>query len=1055
MESAATAGYWLSPQQKYVWSLQQQAAAYRSVCIVRLDRSISPVDMASVLNALMARHEILRTIYARQAGMRYPFQVVLQHVAPKIETVELSGFPAAEQSARLAELFEKEKVPCSGPEQGPVVAAKIVLLGSNCAAVLLSIPAIAADRQSLEIVLQDLTLLATGAKTEVESEPVRYIQFAQWQNDLVPENDENAADGLAFWKEHAGDALPLAVPHERKTGGQFRPAGISVDVEPRTLRQIESLVDALNASSAEVLLAAWQSLLWRVTGQTSYKVGVVFDGREYEELHNAVGVIAKTIPINAQFDADFRFRELVEQIHTALWEAAAWQEYFTPGSGFGVEAPVVFEYAREKQSGGNQRVFIANDPYKLKLTAVERSSGLSLEFNFDSSRFDRTFIERVAGYFLRLLAAAVSEPDWHVNRLPLLDDTEKHMLLYAWNNTEADYPREKCFHELFEAQVSDTPDRLALRFRENALTYAELNEQANQMAHFLRASGVGPDSLVGICIQRSIGMMVALLAILKAGAAYVPLNPDNPKLRLSHQLSGAGTLITESRLLANLPEFSGKTICFDRDVGLWSEQPRENPTRNITSESLAYVIYTSGSTGVPKGVAVRHRNLVNYSYFITELLRLRDFPEGLNFGTVSTIGADLGNTCIFPALISGGCVYVVSYDDSMDPKRLAQYVDRYPIDVLKIVPSHLQALLQSTNASALLPRKFLILGGEKLTPKLVETIQSLGGSCEILNHYGPTETTVGSLTLRLADYDSQKSTAASIPLGRPIANTQVYILDAWMQPLPAGAIGELYIAGDGVTTGYVNQPERTAERFVENPFVNDSTARMYRTGDLARYLPDGNVEFLGRSDDQVKIRGFRIELGEIESILAQEPGIKQAVVVAKDDVRGDKRLVAYVVSEQAQHRTVDRLRTKLKERLPDYMIPSAIIWLAKIPLSANGKVDRQLLPDPEAVETKTYAAPKTPTEETVAKIWSDVLGRDHVSTDDNFFELGGHSLLATQVISRIREHFRVELPIRALFESPTICGLAEVLEKSAKSLPQAQERAILRVSRDAYRAPRS
>jgi len=363
--------------------------------------------------------------------------------------------------------------------------------------------------------------------------------------------------------------------------------------------------------------------------------------------------------------------------------------------------------------------------------------------------------------------------------------------------------------------------------------------------------------------------------------------------------------------------------------------------------------------------------------------------------------------------------------------------------------------LQSTNASALLPRKFLILGGEKLTPKLVETIQSLGGSCEILNHYGPTETTVGSLTLRLADYDSQKSTAASIPLGRPIANTQVYILDAWMQPLPAGAIGELYIAGDGVTTGYVNQPERTAERFVENPFVNDSTARMYRTGDLARYLPDGNVEFLGRSDDQVKIRGFRIELGEIESILAQEPGIKQAVVVAKDDVRGDKRLVAYVVSEQAQHRTVDRLRTKLKERLPDYMIPSAIIWLAKIPLSANGKVDRQLLPDPEAVETKTYAAPKTPTEETVAKIWSDVLGRDHVSTDDNFFELGGHSLLATQVISRIREHFRVELPIRALFESPTICGLAEVLEKSAKSLPQAQERAILRVSRDAYRAPRS
>ena len=425
-----------------------------------------------------------------------------------------------------------------------------------------------------------------------------------------------------------------------------------------------------------------------------------------------------------------------------------------------------------------------------------------------------------------------------------------------------------------------TPQRLALRCNESTLTYQQLNEQANQIAHYLRALGVGPRSLVGLCLERSTGILVGLLGILKAGGAYVPLNPDNPKHRLSQQLEGIVALISEQKLLEALPEFEGKTICLDRDEDCWHDQPHGNPIKTATANNLAYVIYTSGSTGVPKGVAVRHRNLVNYSCFIDDRLGLGQYPEGLNFATVSTIGADLGNTCIFPALASGGCLHIVSYDDSTDPQRFVRYLNQHPVDVLKIVPSHLQALLESSEGTELLPRKFLILGGEIFTPYLMEKIESLGAGCEILNHYGPTETTVGSLTLRLADYDWKNSRAASIPIGRPIANTQVYILDGLLQPVPVGAIGELYIGGDGVAAGYINQASLTDERFLPNPFVPDAEARMYRTGDLARYLADGYVEFLGRGDDQVKIRGFRIELGEIESVLVRKTGVKQAVVVA-------------------------------------------------------------------------------------------------------------------------------------------------------------------------------
>jgi amino acid adenylation domain-containing protein len=1052
METAPTAGFWLSPQQKHVWTLQQEGKALRSVCLLKIDCEIEEAMLSAALHHLTARHETLRTVYVRQAGMKFPFQAVLDAAKPAFKVIDLGAMAAAEQVSRLNEIFDSERVVSTGPEQPPIAAVQLAHLGNGRSAILLSVPAMTADAASLDILARELMQLVTGGPTVGSDDPLRYVQFAQWQDELLEDTEQNSAKGRDFWNGRLEGAAAPPLPHEIKHTGTFSPQVLTLRLDGQIAEKIDTLAALLKTSRSNTLLAAWQSVLWKLTGQARFQTGVLFDFREHEELRGIVGLIAKSIPIEARFDGDPRFREVVEHVHAAVVQAADWQEFYIPGTGFGSEPAIGFEYRSTVQM---QRMAVFNGATKLKMCVARNASGLAMEFQYDEARLTSATVGRIAAYFMKVLEAALTEPEIRVSQIQLLDDAERRQLLVEWNQTTEEYPRSKCYHELFESQVVATPDRPALRCNDSLLSYRELNDRANQLAQYLRGLGVGPDSLVGLCVERSAEMMVAVLGILKAGGAYVPLNPDNPKPRTVQQLVGALLLITEKSLLEHLPAFPGRTLCLDRDASLWADQPSSNPANHTTPENLVYVIYTSGSTGVPKGVAVRHRNLVNYSCFIAKRLQLAEFPEGLNFATVSTIGADLGNTCIYPALISGGCVHIVGYEVSTDAQRTAEYSSQYSLDVLKIVPSHLQALLDSPQAARVLPRKYLVLGGETFTSTLAEKIFSLGGTCEVFNHYGPTETTVGSLTLRLADYGWKKSGAASIPIGRPIANTQIYILDGMLQPVPAGVVGELYIAGDGVTAGYLNQSELTDERFIRNPFADEMNSRMYRTGDLARYLPDGNVEFLGRSDDQVKIRGFRIELGEIESVLASRPGVKQAVVVAKDDIHGNKRLFAFVVTDQASGISLDELQSHLKEQLPEFMLPAAIVPLAKIPLTPNGKVDRQALPEPETVQPKVYVAPSNAAEEGVARIWEQVLHRERIGSDENFFELGGHSLLATQVISRVREQFRVELPIRAMFDHPTIAGLAEAVQVANQSPPQPIAPPIAKVSRAAYRAKRS
>ncbi|HEY9709241.1 MAG TPA: amino acid adenylation domain-containing protein, partial [Oculatellaceae cyanobacterium] len=591
--------------------------------------------------------------------------------------------------------------------------------------------------------------------------------------------------------------------------------------------------------------------------------------------------------------------------------------------------------------------------------------------------------------------------------------------------------------------TAKTPEQIAVVFEDQQLTYAQLNSRANQLAHHLQALGVGGETIVALCVDRSLEMVVGLLGILKAGGAYLPLDPILPNDRLAFMVkdAGASVILTQKHLAQRLSQQSISIVCLDTNWEEIARQPEENPPTDVTPENLVYVIYTSGSTGKPKGVAIEHRQLLNY---LQGILARLDLPVGSSFATVSTIAADLGNTAIFPALCTGGCLHVISQERATNPEALAQYCEYHAIDCLKIVPSHLNALLSAAHPDKIMPRKRLILGGEALSWQLVEKIQEYSPDCQIVNHYGPTETTVGVLTY-LIPSEAIGHQSETVPLGCAIANTQVYILDHHLRPVPIGVPGELYIGGESLARGYLNQPELTNERFIRNPFSiqekaedgrqkaegsvqNPQSSRLYKTGDLGRYLPNGNIEFLGRIDHQVKIHGFRIELCEIESVLSQHSAIREAIVLAREDEPDKKRLVAYIVPNGQSEFSVSDLRNFLKETLPEYMIPSAFVRLKALPLTPNGKLDRQALPAPDSVKPELegrFVAPRTPVEETIARSWTQVLGRDKVGIYDNFFELGGDSISSIQIVARLNQA-GLQLTPKQMFEYPTVAGLAAV-----------------------------
>jgi aspartate racemase len=655
---------------------------------------------------------------------------------------------------------------------------------------------------------------------------------------------------------------------------------------------------------------------------------------------------------------------------------------------------------------------------------TEENGGLRGYFEYNTDLFDAPTIERMRGHFKTLLQGIIDDPDRPISDLPLLTEAEIHQVLIEWNATQSDHPQNKCIHQLFEEQADRAPESVAVIFENQQLDYRALNDRANQLARFLRRQGVGTEARVAICLKRSTEMIVGLLAVLKAGGAYVPLDPEYPKERLAFMLKDAqaSALLTQRSLLENLPAQNVRAVCLDEHWPEIARESKENPINGTTPESLAYVMYTSGSTGKPKGVEVLHRGVVRLLFGVDYI----DLNPDQTLLHLAPSSFDASTFEIWGALLHGArCVLFPNNVPS--PAELGVMLQKHRVSTLWLTASLFNLVIDEA-PTVLSGVRQLLTGGEPLSVPHVRRALALLRETKIINGYGPTESTTFACCYRVPDRLDE--TINSIPIGRPIGNTQVYILDEHLSPVPVGAHGEIYIGGDGLARGYFNRPELTAEKFIRNPFSGDSTSCLYRTGDRGRYLPDGNIEFLGRIDDQVKIRGYRIELGEIEATLGEHPMVREAVAMAREDTPGDRRLVAYIVLAQVTSQKAEELRNFLKGKLPEHMIPSALVFLESLPVTPNGKVDRKALPAPDQSRPeleRAFVAPRIPLEERLARIWGEVLKLEKVGIHDNFFDLGGNSLLATQVISRIRTALDAEVPLRAMFEAPTMAELAAVI----------------------------
>jgi amino acid adenylation domain-containing protein len=1027
------AGFALSPQQRHLWLLQKEGgeAAFQSACAVRLTGDLDRDRLRRALDAVVERHEILRTVFRGLPERATPLQVVLPPAG--VEMLELT-----------APVEPGRDLPAAGPGSGSLLRAGLARLAEREHLLVLALPALCADARAMELLILEIGRAYAG-EAGADEEPLQYADLAQWQNQILEAEDSEA--GLALWRRLA-------------MGTDFRSGRLACE---RPLRQgsfvPETVGVALPAGRIDggLLAACWRLLLERLAG-SEITVGAWFSGRDYEELAEALGVFARFLPLLWPLDAGLPLADAVASQNGALEEAGAWQHCFSwetvapeaCAAGPRPFCPYAFELRRAPAGAMFGGVRFAPEParscsdrFVLKLSCMAADDDFTAALHYDPTAFGRADVERL-GASLRALLASAADGHRAADRLEFLGAEERRQLLVDFNATAREEAPEPV-HRLFERWAAERPEAPALVAGDGTLSYRELDRRADRLAAGLRRHGVGPDARVALCFERSLETVVAMLGVLKAGGAYVPLDPALPLPRLRSMLAdcAAAVLLASGEMAAALT--SGQTappVCLDPQAPWEGAGPAvEAPTR-IEVENLAYVIYTSGSTGQPKGVAVEHRQLCNYVRGVLDRLAL---PRGAVYASVSTVAADLGNTAIFAALCGGGCLHLVPQESAADPAAFRDYLRRHAVDCVKLVPSHLSALLQGERPEETLPRRVVVLGGESCHWDLVARVRAAAPSLRVLNHYGPTEATVGVLT---GDAGAGAPGTASVPLTAPLANSRAYLVDAGLRPVPFWVAGELLLGGAGLARGYLGRPDLTAERFVPDPLSEVRGARLYRTGDLARQIPGAGLEVLGRTDHQVKVRGFRIEPGEIEAVLREGPGVLDVVVRAWDAAPGDRRLAAWLVTRDGGPVPGD-LRRLVASRLPDYMVPAVFIPLRALPLTVNGKLDVGALPAaetglPTAAEGQ---AARGPVEEMLAGIWAQVLGRDAVAADQSFFALGGHSLLAMQVISRIREAFGVEAPLHAVFEHPTVRGLAAWIE-TARAGERRQAPPIVPAARD-------
>jgi len=1054
----------LSFAQQRIWFLDQFAPGSSFYNVDNALRIRFPLDTKALersYNETVRRHESLRTTFQSVNGK--PIQVIAPSLYLPMEVRDLQSLPVAERESAALQIATEEAIRRFDLAQGPLVRTVLVRLGKADNLLILSMHHIISDGWSMNIFAGEITKLyaafCLGKPSPLPPLPIQYADFAIWQRQLL--QGSTLESHLAYWKQQLADLAVLELPtdHPRPAVMSYRGARMPIAIPGRLYEDLKLLSQRESVTPFMTMLAAFQTLLHRYTSQVDIVVGVPTANRNRVELEPLIGFFVNTLVIREHVSGELRFSELLARVRSTALDAFAHEDL--PFEKLVEELHAERDLSRhplfqvcfqlfnlnEISAAMYQPVSVANGiaKFDLRLDLLAGARQLTGFIEYSTDLFESSTIERMFRHFLTLLQAIVADPQSRISDLPLVNAEELRKSLVTWNATKSEYPL-KCVHEVFERQVEHTPDSIAVHFDNEQLTYRELNRKANQLGHYLRSRGVGPDLTVGVFLRRSVNMVMAKLAILKAGGAYVPLDPEYPRERLEFILrdSGASLLLTSGS--GGIVSDSGVPVV-DIDAEGVAHGPWENLSCTTFPDNLAYVMYTSGSTGQPKGIGVAHRAVV----------RLVCNTNYLSLGSAdciaqaSNVSFDAATFEIWGALLTGARLVGIPKDVLLAPDQLSAALTLERITTLFLTTELFNQIVSES------PKIFsglatLLFGGSLVNPAAVKSVLANGPPGRLLHVYGPTEATTFASFHELQELSNG---ATKVPIGRPLANTQLYVLDEYGNPSPPGVPGELHIGGDGLARGYLNAPAATAAKFVPNPFVPDRSARLYRTGDQAKYDSDGAIEFLGRRDRQVKVRGFRIEVGEVESTLRSHPLVVDAAVVARENLHGDKRLTAYVVPGDtkspanghstdmvAQWQTLHDevvsdetqqflplIRAFLHERLPDYMVPSAFVMLDALPLTPNGKVDFQSLAPPEPTRPdleRGYAGPSSPLELTLTRIWQQVLGLDRVGVHDNFFELGGDSILSIQIVARARQA-GLELTPKQFFQSQTIAELAAVV----------------------------
>lgn len=1050
-----------SLQQQRIWFFQQLEASNAAHTIfshIRLHIPLNLEIFKQSLDNIVQRHAILRT--AIEVIDAQPVQVIIPSLSIPLSVIDIQSLSETEQVNEIERLAEEEAQRPFNVSQPPLMRTTLLKLGQEDYLLFLSIHSIISDAWSIKLIYQELALLyeafSNGRTSPLAPLTIQYSDYTLRQQESL--QDASLAEQLSFWKrqlENAPAVLTLPTDHPRPAGRTYQGAVQPFELSKFLTDSLKTLSYQEGVSLYVTLMTAFQILLHRYSGQDDFLIGLPLTGRTSKEMSDLIGSCSNTLVVRNDLSSNPTFRELLKRVRKGVLDAHAHQdipfEYMI--NELQIERTVaqnpLFQVTFDLNSSSPVlppqwdltplKLETLSLEFDLSLILDEEPEGLIGRFEYNTDLFDVATIHRLVGHWQTLLESIVADAGQHIGELPLLTEAERHQLLAEWNVTDIEYPEDKCIHQLFEEQVERTPDAVAVVFEEKCLTYRGLNNKANQLAHYLQQLGVGPEVLVGIYVERSLEMVVGLLGILKAGGAYVPLDSTYPSERLAFMLADtqAPVVLTRQQLLTKLDGYEGHIVCLDSDWEQISQESVENLVGVAVANSLSYVIYTSGSTGKPKSVLVRHASVVHLFKVIHDYFH---FDKRDVWSLFHSYAFDFSVWELWGGLVSGGRVIVVPYEVSRSPEAFYNLLHTEQVTILSQCPLAFHQLIQieeATPNAQKLALRHVIFGCEAFDFQILKLWFDRQGkhAPQLAVMYGPTETTV------FVTYYSLSATDLASPrgsiIGKPIPGLQIYLLDRYKQLVPVGVPGEVYIGGAGLAEGYLHRPELTAERFVSNPFSQKLNACLYKSGDLARYLPDGNIEFLGRIDQQVKIRGFRIELGEIEEALGQHPQIREAVVVAREDTPGDKRLVAYIVAVQGKVPVSSNLRSFLKEKLPEYMLPSTFMLLDALPLTPNCKVDRRALPAPavsKRSEEESYVAPISLAHYQLVQIWESLLETQPIGIRDNFFDLGGYSLLATRMVNEFESMSGKKIPLSTLFAGPTIEQFADALERQEEEI---------------------